>query len=1157
MESISLSNKLPLGISYRKVYNHTGLHYLTKDSVSFSSLSKQRNSIRIQGGMKNLSFGNSVDDLSNKTLQSDDEKLLQDKKSELLQRLVDVSGCENLFSVSDMDNVLHLKSENFDKTIEVLKKVRNYYSPEEYKKNIKAIGKGRLIFSPEKIEQSLECAKELKIRLYPDFWRDFRNFNTLPKYCKHNRYSEAKYLGVLGKPVGKNLKKALDKNIDKMNTRDDFLIFEFAKNTVDSDEFLKILQEKPNLVKIAALWQDNKEFFSDDYESLEHERYQFLSKEKDYTDEEVKFVKSIYNSEEADGVSESDKQKLSEIKSCLTPKSLEPEWSLCLLSNLSQYGYLNEKFFDLNYQTRDIIDLAVRNKNPDIVKKLLDSNISGVNFDFLYGLSFHSEGVSHACKRLNILQKLLQLYSGENLCEKYMLKSVASFDKTAEFLILGKKENLRKKSLKLGVEHSFGCEDVKYLKEIEQNDYKLLNLSFENIRECLPLLVEYSHSQLSGRYELGTIAHCLKCNYPPECISDLIELKNKFSPKERKILMFFSKFNRENLENLTIFDLYRLKNIAIKLYNAKSKDINDTAVGKNIEKQGGMTKILENIVEKKIRGSEPLLSKSDGAQGAFFYALSHNQLNQVFHKFDAKQYRDGVPLKYPRQEFYKDVQSVISNIPPSDLKIIRGAYNFAFDLSVGIIKPCNKIPDYFTDKQKKYCEELNAIIYKFIFNNKVNLPENPQMQKFLNTILEYIPEFTSIIGKKQHNTHSYSVDVHTLKVLQSCLENPLYKTLSVKERVILNIAVLLHDFGKTEGIVDEGHSKYSVVCANEILKKFKLNDEIKNLIITLVENHHWLGELNTEKIDAKSVAVAFRAPCAYKLAKILAQADLKGVSDDFYKLHIGALRGKQVSLVDETLDSIYSSATPLFTSKIIKRADIPRIDGVKVIDVKNNPKILPQIFGKEVKSIDDLRFLVHMLKEPSEETFAQLSYLSQARNDCALSTSYISSNNDGCYAKFKYGVFVDSLLSDLLVSSRNNLNSGGKKGKKYLVDSLTDFESYELHKRKENAQHVMKLLGATEKEYAEIIKQIAETKKKSQIQDVVTEEKLFKSGDIKNAIDAFEKIILRSGDFHNEVVVYHPKVSGLFAKVDSFNEIPSEMKTYAKKYNLPIMIWGK
>ena len=92
---------------------------------------------------------------------------------------------------------------------------------------------------------------------------------------------------------------------------------------------------------------------------------------------------------------------------------------------------------------------------------------------------------------------------------------------------------------------------------------------------------------------------------------------------------------------------------------------------------------------------------------------------------------------------------------------------------------------------------------------------------------------------------------------------------------------------------------------------------------------------NATHTRSQSKASAFRFPCDYKLAKIFAKADLKGVSDDFYSKCFSALTGNNVQNVEKILNNIHSTNPILFTSKILPKANIKKIDGVKVIDIVN------------------------------------------------------------------------------------------------------------------------------------------------------------------------------------------------------------------------------
>ena len=83
-----------------------------------------------------------------------------------------------------------------------------------------------------------------------------------------------------------------------------------------------------------------------------------------------------------------------------------------------------------------------------------------------------------------------------------------------------------------------------------------------------------------------------------------------------------------------------------------------------------------------------------------------------------------------------------------------------------------------------------------------------------------MPEFINVIGKQQHDTHHYSVDVHILTVLQEAMNNPEYKNLSNSDKTCLKFACLLHDIAKQEGITDDLHPEASALFARDIMRKY-------------------------------------------------------------------------------------------------------------------------------------------------------------------------------------------------------------------------------------------------------------------------------------------------------------------------------------------------
>lgn len=110
----------------------------------------------------------------------------------------------------------------------------------------------------------------------------------------------------------------------------------------------------------------------------------------------------------------------------------------------------------------------------------------------------------------------------------------------------------------------------------------------------------------------------------------------------------------------------------------------------------------------------------------------------------------------------------------------------------------------------------------------------------------YIPTFGSIVGQMQHDLfHSYTVDAHTLKVVQNMRRflKPRYqKKFPVTSRVIaglekkelLYLAGLFHDIGKGRG---GDHSELGAVDAEAFCRLHHLSARDRNLVVWLVRNH--------------------------------------------------------------------------------------------------------------------------------------------------------------------------------------------------------------------------------------------------------------------------------------------------------------------------------
>lgn len=237
-----------------------------------------------------------------------------------------------------------------------------------------------------------------------------------------------------------------------------------------------------------------------------------------------------------------------------------------------------------------------------------------------------------------------------------------------------------------------------------------------------------------------------------------------------------------------------------------------------------------------------------------------------------------IELKYPRQNFIEDIKKSIANLEDSQRFNITGFFGFVLEehdeftslRGYPSIENLNKEDIIFYAKVYHY-------VKNFVSDNEVYIKHHPVTTKCMNDIVAALPEFLTLIGKVQHNTHSYSVDIHTLKVLQEVMKNPHYQSLKANDKRVLQIAVLMHDITKKEGEIDKSHPTCSAKDASFILNKIDLPQEEKTKICLLIRNHDWLERYNRGITSAAEFAQMLKDGSNFKMLCIMAEADLKAV----------------------------------------------------------------------------------------------------------------------------------------------------------------------------------------------------------------------------------------------------------------------------------------
>ncbi len=687
------------------------------------------------------------------------------------------------------------------------------------------------------------------------------------------------------------------------------------------------------------------------------------------------------------------------------------------------------------------------------------------------------------------------------------------------------------------------------------NEVSMFITSAENARRMNDTnIVEHVKNNLEKASKLRDELENLGYNISPDSIAKHIVGFGGQKEEHIAILTGISEYNpRITLkEKINIYQ------------NIKKIEIDENAPRAN-EGKARLEKIIQEI-EASLTNTETFVKVDFESQNEMFQNTIKNspKIENALADFDFTKYKkDGLPLSYSRREFMENLNEVMSEMTDEEVASITKKlgidliYNEENKISGynGIIK----LDEIQADNENE--EKIISLASKFILENKISTGDET-VDKALNSLIKGMPEFVNIIGKLQHGTQAYSVDIHTMKVLTECLNNEKFKELSNIDKTKLKLCVLTHDIAKSEGVVDKGHQEYSALYAKSILEKYSIPANLKDKVFELVKNHHWLEAYNTGAKSPEELAVAFRFYDDYSISKIIAEADLKGVNDEFYGYYGSALSDEAQKPLTDAISKLNRKGNFLYVSdsKIHPAFEhkVPKVTHkgkeykcINFTKIDDNEDLSKYGFAPNLKK-DDIRFQTHMAKSASQlETLMSLQEIS---NDSVLSTSYTSLEKNKTYYGTKFGVILDNETENIANATEQNQASGYGK-------SWSDF--VQLKNSNENntllPSTLQKILNINENEYEELYKQFSGKKYLSSIRNT----KEFTAGDKKFTGKQLADAILETQDdlfgcdlYHNEVVAYNTKVRGFIAKVDSIEEIPEEFLDFVEKYNLTIHIVG-
>lgn len=600
-----------------------------------------------------------------------------------------------------------------------------------------------------------------------------------------------------------------------------------------------------------------------------------------------------------------------------------------------------------------------------------------------------------------------------------------------------------------------------------------------------------------------------------------------------------------------------------------------------------------DTISKTLSGVKPNVKISSAQQREFLVkTLSNNnaKANKVFKEFDFAKYgTDGLPLKYSRKDFMNNVEDILKDLPTQDRVEILSHYGIENDNFDGLLnnRPFEDLSGY-SPEFKNAANKVQSEIDKFTTKNEVDIPDK-EVKEILDGLIKGLPEFTSIVGKQQHGTHAYSVDIHMLKVLQDAMNNPAYSKLSDKSKTVLKFAAILHDVGKAAGVVDSNHFRTSAIYMSSILDKFNLPTEMKHQIIDAVDNHHWFGDFNTDKLSAQDVAAKCRRSGDLDVYKILAKADLANVSSTFHyrvtgtsnKAEYDAFIDKKMSEVDVEIKKMNSNAPVVFDSKILnggKKFPTKKVVkngveyNVRVLNLADLPDGMPlEKYGfVSGTTKENATFGVHFsdsLKESYDVIMSDSRRLAQGHP--IFSYMLLKWGHAGRISQEGLIFNVDN--SNTVIASSVNSVSGFKKNLREHSSPFFNDGSMVANERAKISnlirEHLSENAGVklSRDEYAELFDKYLKTKKHiSQIkEDVKIGDKVIKANDLKTAIEKAQETLFTynksnevdgSFDGNNEMTTVDPVPVGLYSTKFRIEDCSPELLKMAEEEGLPIIL---
>ena len=397
---------------------------------------------------------------------------------------------------------------------------------------------------------------------------------------------------------------------------------------------------------------------------------------------------------------------------------------------------------------------------------------------------------------------------------------------------------------------------------------------------------------------------------------------------------------------------------------------------------------------------------------------------------------------------------------------------------------------------------------------------------------------------------------NSLNILREIVSTPKFKELNSDDKTSLAMATIFQTLSN--------NSEESSFDTFYILQRFNLSEDKQLKIYELIKTSDWFDKLSTankEKSNklAQDIAFETRHSNTFELSKMFVEASLKVQNQSEKITEMKFFADKIDSYLKKLqVTQIFLPQTQIPKASEMKDCETITLDGITntVFYINKAEDSLEQYGFERGTSINNWKGLVHGLD--TEQQLQIFTTFSLIDSEALLSTSYITPKE---YKGFrKQGLILDVNPNDIHAGYFKDFGSGFKKDidelkKNYLFAEKNQNSIW----RQDRTQYrtyfpnlMKKYFNYSDEEYLQTIKGLQNCKS---ITDIEKKNKNFANG----LLEIFETTKFGERRYdrkYNEILISRPKVQGVFAYGQKYEEIPLFLRKFAQDNDFPIIMFG-